>query len=263
MSRTGGGRGSGGSRSSEKGGSTDISLRGAFLTGVSVVVPVLVTLYVLSIAVNFLFDALSPMVGVMESLGVGGEEGVLLARALSVFLLVGAILVTGLVTRFRFGKRAVSYFDGVVESIPGVGAVYTSFRQMGNVLLESDNNSFQEVYLVEFPYDDSYVLGFQTADTVEDIENTAEEDMKTVFLPLAPNPMMGGFLAHLPKERLLEVDMTVEEGVRSIATLGIATSDGDGDREAEEAPIDLRQVVDEYVDMPPVAEEEDDEEQRG
>jgi uncharacterized membrane protein len=236
----------GGSRSSEKGGSTEISLRGAFLTGVSIVVPVIITVYVLSIAVDFLFDALSPMVGVMESLGIAGQEGALLARALSVFLLVGAIFVTGLVTRFRFGKRAVGYFDGVVEAIPGVGAVYTSFRQMGNVLLDSDNNSFREVYLVEFPYDDSYVLGFQTADTLEDIENTVEEDMKTVFLPLAPNPMMGGFLAHVPKERLIEVDMTVEEGVRSIATLGIATSTEDEDR--KDVPIDLREVVERHVD---------------
>lgn len=187
----------------------------------------------------------------------------MLARALSVFLLVGAILVTGLVTRFRFGERAVDYFDGVVESIPGVGAVYTSFRQMGNVLLESDNNSFQEIYLVEFPHDDSYVLGFQTAETLDEIEDTAGEDMKTLFLPLAPNPMMGGFLAHIPKERVLEVEMTVEEGVRSIATLGIATSSEDGATEAEETPIDLRKVVDEYVEVPSVTEEEDDEEQSG
>lgn len=236
------------------------SLRGAFLTGVSIVVPVLITVYVLSIAVDFLFDALSPMVGAMESLGITGEEGVLLARALSIFLLVGAILVTGLVTRFRFGERAVNYFDGVVESIPGVGAVYTSFRQMGNVLLESDNNSFQEVYLVEFPYDDSYILGFQTAETLDEIEETAGENMKSLFLPLAPNPMMGGFLAHIPEERVLEVDMTVEEGVRSIATLGIATS-GEDEAADDEALIDLRKVVNEYVEITSVTEEDGEREE--
>ncbi|MDZ7687698.1 MAG: DUF502 domain-containing protein [Halobacteriales archaeon] len=251
------GTGGGGSRSSEKDGSTYGSLRGAFLTGVSIVVPVLVTLYVLSIAVDFLFGALSPLVGVMESLGVGGEEGVLLARALSVFLLLGAILVTGLVTRFRFGERAVSYFDGVVASVPGVGAVYTSFRQMGDVLLESDNQSFQEVYLVEFPYDESYFIGFQTADTVDDLEDAVGEDLVSLFLPLAPNPMMGGFLAHIPKERVIDVDMTVEEGVRSVATLGIATA-GDEEAGTDEVPVDLREVVDEYV-VPPTEDGEDEE----
>jgi uncharacterized membrane protein len=243
MSGTGGKQ----TRSSEENVSRYRSLRGAFLTGVSIVVPVLITVYVLSIALRFLFDALSPVVGVIGGLGIGGqEEGVLLARALSVVLLVGAILLTGLVTRFRFGERAVGYFDGVVEAIPGVGAVYTSFRQMGNVLLESDNDSFREVYLVEFPYDDSYVLGFQTADTLDEIEKTSGEDMKSLFLPLAPNPMMGGFLAHIPEDRVLEVDMTVEEGVRSIATLGIATSSEDEDR--KDVPIDLREVVERHVD---------------
>ena len=239
--------------------SRQISLRGAFLTGVSIVVPVLVTVYVLSIAVDFLFGALSPLVGVMESLGVGGEEGVLLARGLSVFLLLGAIIVTGLVTRFRFGERAVNYFDGVVEAIPGVGAVYTSFRQMGDVLLESDNQSFQEVYLVEFPYDDSYVIGFQTSETHDEIEDAAgEENMLSLFLPLAPNPMMGGFLAHVPKERVIDVDMTVEEGVRSVATLGIATA-SDEDPGDDGTPIDLREVVDEYVEVPGVTEDEEGE----
>jgi len=241
-------------------GSRQISLRGAFLTGVSIVVPVLVTVYVLSIAVDFLFGALSPMVGVMESLGVGGEGGVLLARALSVFLLIGAIIITGLVTRFRFGKRAVNYFDGVVEAIPGVGAVYMSFRQMGDVLLESDNQSFQEVYLVEFPYDDSYVIGFQTAETHDEIEDAAgKEKMLSLFLPLAPNPMMGGFLAHIPKERVLDVDMTVEEGVRSVATLGIATGESGEETDVEGTPIDLREVVDEYVEVPGVTEDEESE----
>jgi len=248
----------GGQPSSEGETSKYKSIRGAFLTGVSIVVPVLVTVYILSIAVDFLFGALSPVVGFMESLGVGGEEGVLLARALSVILLLGAILVTGFVTRFRFGERAVNYFDGFVEAIPGVGAVYTSFRQMGDVLIESDNQSFQEVYLVEFPYDNSYVIGFQTADTLNDIENAAEEDMVSLFLPLAPNPMMGGFLAHIPKKRVIDVDMTVEEGVRSVATLGIVTS-RDGEAGMEGTPIDLREVVDEYVDMPPVTEDEESE----
>lgn len=248
------GTGSGGSPGEKR--SKYRSLRGAFLTGVSIVVPVLVTVYVLSIAVEFLFGALSPVVGVLGSLGIGGEEGVLIARALAVTLLLVAILVTGLVTRFRFGKRAVDYFDGVVESVPGVGAVYTSFRQMGDVLLESDNQSFREVYLIEFPYDGSYVIGFQTAETLDDIENATQEEMLTLFVPLAPNPMMGGFLAHIPKERVIDVDMTVEEGVRSIATLGIATVDGDRERGVEGTPIDITEVVDEYVDVSSLTDDE-------
>jgi uncharacterized membrane protein len=233
-------------------------VRGAFLTGVSIVVPVLVTAYVLSIAADFLFSALSPVVGVMEELGIGGKEGVLLARGLSVLLLLGAIFVTGLVTRFRFGERAVSYFDGFIEAIPGVGAVYTSFRQMGDVLVEGDGQNFQEVYLVEFPYDDSYVIGFQTAETLEEIEKTTEENMKSLFLPLAPNPMMGGFLSHIPEHRVLEVDMTVEEGVRSVATLGIATTNEDKDIGFDEHSTDLQGVVENYVEFPSVKDRDDE-----
>ena len=251
--------GTGGRSRSPEEGSRYRNLRGAFLTGVSIVVPVLVTVYVLSIAAEFLFGALSPVVDIMANLGIGGEEGVILTRLIAILLLLLAILVTGLVTRFRFGEQAVNYFDGFVEAIPGVGAVYTSFRQMGDVLVESDSQNFQEVYLVEFPYDDSYVIGFQTAETHDEIKESAgEKNMMSLFLPLAPNPMMGGFLAHIPKERVLEVDMTVEEGVRSVATLGIATESRDEDIGFDDPPTDLREAVDEYVDMPSATEDEDD-----
>jgi len=219
-----------------------------------VVVPLVITFYVLSIAVGFLFGVLSPFINVMEGLGLDGEEGAIIARVLAVSLLTIVIFVTGFVTRFRLGKRAVSYFDALVESVPGLGAIYASFRQMGDVLLESDNQSFREVYLVEFPYDDSYVIGFQTTETVGGIEEVTDEEMLTLFLPLAPNPMMGGFLAHIPEDRVFDIDMTVQEGIRSIATLGIAT--GKGTETEIQPPVDLRGVVDEYAES--LSEEKDD-----
>jgi uncharacterized membrane protein len=204
--------------------STYRNLRKAFLTGVSIVVPVIVTVYVLKIAFDFLFGALGPLVGLIEGVGVVGDEGVLIARGIALFILLGAILGVGSVTRLSYGERAVGYFDEFVEAVPGIGAVYTSFRQMGNVLLDGEAESFREVYLVEFPYDGCYVLGFRTADAVEAVEEATGDEMVTLFLPLAPNPMMGGFLAHIPEERVLELDMTVEEGVRSVATLGIGVT---------------------------------------
>jgi hypothetical protein len=53
--------------------------------------------------------------------------------------------------------------------------------------------------------------------------------MKTLFLPLAPNPVMGGHLVHLPEDRVIDVEMTVEEGIRTVVTSGVAISDADGD----------------------------------
>ncbi|MGK2230768.1 MAG: putative membrane protein [Methanobacteriota archaeon] len=238
--------------------STYTKLRKAFLTGVSIVVPAVVTLYVLKIAFDFLFGALSPLVGLIEGLGAIGDEGTLIAKALALVLLVGAIFAVGSAMRLSYGERAVGYFDEVVEAVPGIGAVYTSFRQMGDVLLDGDAESFREVYLVEFPYDGCYVVGFQTSEPPESFEDATGEDMVTLFLPLAPNPMMGGFLAHMPKENVVEVDMTVEEGVRSVATLGIGVADDD--ETGVDDDIDVKKVLGRYEEK--VLNRDDDERNR-
>jgi len=86
------------------------------------------------------------------------------------------------------------------------------------------------VKLVEFPHDDVYVLGFETNRSPMPVQAAANVDgMTTLFLPLAPNPVMGGFLAHIPDERVRDLEMSVEAAVSVIITSGIATDDPEGE----------------------------------
>ncbi|MFB6164231.1 MAG: DUF502 domain-containing protein [Haloarculaceae archaeon] len=134
------------------------------------------------------------------------------------------IVIVGLLARNHYGERLIEYFDALIGAIPGIGSIYQSFRRMGDVMLESSVDNFQEVVLVEFPYDDVYVLGFKTNEaSVPIVKATGEADVSTLFLPLAPNPVMGGFLAHVPTERVMDVDMSVDQAVSTIITSGIAT----------------------------------------
>jgi uncharacterized membrane protein len=205
-------------------------LREALLTGVAVVVPILVTLYVLSVAVGVMGDLLEPLQLVLAELGLTPDASDLIVDIVgAAFILVLTVLV-GLAATFQSGEQVLEYFDKALERIPGVGAVYKSFRQMSDVMLESDADNFQSVKLVEFPHQNAYTLGFSTVDTPEPIARAAgHEEMQTLFLPLAPNPVMGGHLTHIPKDRVEDVDMTVEEGMRAIVTMGVAISGGDGD----------------------------------
>jgi uncharacterized membrane protein len=101
---------------------------------------------------------------------------------------------------------------------------------MGDVLLESGVENFREVKLVEFPRDGIYVLGFVTNHAPSPVQRSAQvEGMSTLFLPLAPNPVMGGFLTYIPDERIRDVDLSVEDAVRTIVTSGIATEEPEGD----------------------------------
>jgi uncharacterized membrane protein len=113
-----------------------------------------------------------------------------------------------------------------VESIPGVGSVYTGFDRMSEVMLDGDARSFREVKLVEFPHAGVYSLAFQTASVPDATPPGADEEgMLVLFVPLAPNPVMGGFMVCVPEDQVHDVDMTVEEAFRAIVTSGVAMPD--------------------------------------
>ncbi|MFB6121453.1 MAG: DUF502 domain-containing protein [Halobacteriaceae archaeon] len=226
-------------------------------TGVAVVVPLVITVYVLKAAYDFLVDTIDPFVRlvnyVLPSVGladlplVGGLlvwlfdlPGLsLVSQFASLLVMLGVIGFVGILARNRYGEHLIESFEGAVMAVPGIGSVYKSFRRMSDVMMESDASNFQDVKLVEFPYRDVYVIGFVTNDTPPAVEEAAgEEEMQTLFLPLAPNPFMGGHLTNVPTDRILDVDMTVEEGVRTIITTGIATPQGDGDEEMAELGVD-------------------------
>lgn len=212
------------------------------LTGIVVIVPLVVTLYVLKAAFDFIAGALKPFIqilqyaGLIESVqefglveflvtvGIYTDVVDFLTTITALVILLGIIVFVGLLARNRYGEQMIDYFDRVIGAIPGVGSIYGSFRRMGDAMLESSVDNFQEVVLVEFPYDDVYVLGFKTNEaSVPIIAATGESEVTTLFLPLAPNPVMGGFLAHVPSDRVMPVDMTVDEAVSTIITSGIAT----------------------------------------
>jgi uncharacterized membrane protein len=104
-------------------------------------------------------------------------------------------------------------------------------------LLEGDTENFQEVVLVEFPKEGSYSLAFQTSHPPAQVKAaTGDEDMLTVFMPMGPNPFMGGFILHLAQEEVYEIDLSVKEGISSIVSFGVAVEIDD---HSEDIPIDL------------------------
>ncbi|MFB6142464.1 MAG: DUF502 domain-containing protein [Halorientalis sp.] len=200
-------------------------VRDAMITGTAVVIPALVTLVVLGFVVNFVSALLNPVVDLAE--GLLGLQSVpdLAVKGVAVVAILAGILAIGLgAQRGPAGERRFeSTFDQWMARIPGIGPLYTSFNEMSELLLESDTESFREVKLVEFPERGSYSVAFLTAETPENVRAaTGHDEMETLFLPMAPNPVMGGYVIHVAADRVVDVDMTVEEGIRSIVTSGVA-----------------------------------------
>jgi uncharacterized membrane protein len=208
-------------------------------------IPVIVTLYIVSIAIGFIRNALDPFIqilqwaGVIQRIEAGGLVQLLLeigiysdvvafvSELIAITVLVLVIAIVGVVGRHRYGQRVVDVFDLMISSIPGVGTVYKSFRRMGDVVLDEQDDKFQEVKLVQCFDENVYVLGFKTGNSPVTIEeSTGHEEMVSMFLPLAPNPVTGGLLTYIPKSDVHDIDMTIEEGIQNILTSGVATEKG-------------------------------------
>ncbi|QPV62995.1 DUF502 domain-containing protein [Halosimplex litoreum] len=219
------------------------TVRQVFITGAALTIPILITVMILAFVVNFILQAISPVVDlVSEQYGVGTNLDPIVMELLAVLTLVTLIFVIGLVAEARSGNGFERVFDTLMARIPGVGSVYTSFNEMTELLLSNDAESFREVKLVEFPREGSYSLAFVTADAPPTIgETTGHDDVTTLFMPLAPNPVMGGYVVHVSSDRVYDVDLTVEQGIRSIVTSGVATGER-GDDDSPEELVDLETI---------------------
>lgn len=208
-------------------------LQQILLSGLALTVPFFITALILVWVLNLVSNSLGPLAELL--LAVGPVDGMnrLLVEAIAASLVFGLIFVVGVIAQHgpetNLGRRV----DTLMEDLPGVGSIYTSVEQMSDVIVEGDTESFQEVKLVEFPREGSYSLAFLTADTPSEIENAAgEDDMQTVFVPMAPNPVMGGHLLNLPQERIHDVDLSVEAGMQAVMTTGLAIDESVQDESA-------------------------------
>lgn len=208
---------------------TYATVRSWLINGIAITIPLVVTIAVLTFVLNFILNILSPIVHAVAYLW-PNEPPTAVIQLTTLLSLVGSILLVGVAADFTSGERFSGAVHSTMESIPGVSTVYATVRRASDVLVDDDTEQFKEVKIVEFPHDDAYMLAFLTSDTPERIERAIDgQEMQTVMVPLGPNPTTNGFVMHVPTENVRDVDLSVEQAVRSIATLGVATDGVDDD----------------------------------
>ena len=215
---------------------SDQNLQRTFLTGIAVVIPLAVSAWVLLALFNFVGGVLSPISGVLSESGVESGTVVIIIQLLSVVLIGIVVLIIGTIAQQQVGENIIKTIDNYVTQLPGIGSVYQTTRQMSDLVLDpsEDGAQFREVKLVEFPVENTYTLAFLTSESPPESVAKAADRIRgdesvayqTVFLPMAPNPVMGGHLTHVPVSRIEDVDMTVEQAVQYILTTGIVNTDG-------------------------------------
>ncbi len=186
-------------------------IRNRFVSGVLVLVPIAITIFVLRLVFallsGFLMPVLKPFVGDFPAWAV-----YLLAVA-STLLLIYAM---GSLTAFMIGRRLLNLAEQILLHVPLIKTIYSASKQVVNTFSASNRETFKETVIVEFPRTGSYAVGFITGT----ILNPAGAPLYRVFVPTTPNPT-SGFLILLPPDQVMHTDMTVEDGVKMIVSGGV------------------------------------------
>jgi uncharacterized membrane protein len=139
---------------------------------------------------------------------------------LGVLLALTVLLVTGLVVVHFLGHKLVSVLEGHLGRIPIVGAIFRGSKQLVETVLAPGSKSFRKVVLIRWPHRDSRAIAFVTGSSLGEVQEKTEEDLVCVFLPTTPNPT-SGFILMVPRQDLVELEMTVDEAFRMVVSLGV------------------------------------------
>jgi len=139
---------------------------------------------------------------------------------LGVLLSLLIIFVTGVIAANFFGRRLVNLWEAILARIPLVRSVYSAVKQVTETLFAPGGQSFRKVLLVEYPRRGLWTLAFQTGTDIGEAQERTGEDVVNVYLPTTPNPTSGFFLM-IPRRDVVELDMSVDEGLKMIISMGV------------------------------------------
>ncbi len=187
-----------------------------FITGLLIWVPLVITGWVLSMIVSTLDQSLRLL---PESIHPEHLVGFAIPGAGAVLTLL-MILLTGLLATNFIGQKLVVWWEKLLARIPVVNSVYNSVKQVSDTLFSPNGNAFRKALLVRYPHQDSLTIAFMTGQPGGDVINHLEGDYVSVYVPTTPNPTSGFFLM-MPAKDVIELDMTVDEALKYIISMGV------------------------------------------
>lgn len=193
------------------------ALKTWFLTGLLVLVPLGITLWVLSLVIGTMDQSLAllPEAWRPDQLLFGKR-----VTGLGAILTLLCILLVGLLAHNFIGQRLVRWWEALLGHIPVVGPIYTSVKQVSDTLLSSSGNAFRKALLVQYPREGSWTIAFLTGRPGGDVQNHLQGEYVSVYVPTTPNPTSGFFLM-MPKADTIELDMTVDAALKYIVSMGV------------------------------------------
>jgi uncharacterized membrane protein len=191
-------------------------MRKYFITGLLILVPLAITLWVLNLIISTMDQSLLLLPERWRPEALVGFN----IPGLGTILTLLIVFLTGLATRNFIGKQIVQGWELLLHRIPVVRSIYSSVKQVSDTLFSSSGNAFRKALLVQYPRQGSWTIAFLTGVPGGDVRNHLAGDYVSVYVPTTPNPTSGFFLM-MPRADVIELDMSVDEALKYIVSMGV------------------------------------------
>ncbi len=187
-----------------------------FITGLLVLVPLFITVWVISGLVGMMDQSLLLLPEAWRPKAQLGLE----IPGMGALLTLLIIFLTGLIATNFFGKRLILVWEALLARVPVVKSIYASVKQVSDTLFSDSGNAFRQAVLVQFPGPGTWTIAFVTGKPGGDVANHLSGDYVSVYVPTTPNPT-GGYFLMLPRADVVELDMSVDEALKYIISMGV------------------------------------------
>ena len=198
---------------SQKKRSIFVKFRNYFITGVVVLIPISITIYLMLFIIRISSNIIPKEINPNHYLpyNIPGVE-----------ILIAIIIITfiGWLSLSFIGKRMLVIINNLLKKIPILRTIYSAIVQMTETFTTGDRNR-KNVVLVEYPRKGSWAVGFATKENSGEMSNKTKKNLVNVFIPTTPNPT-SGFLLMFPKDEVIYLDLTFEEASKFIVSAGTA-----------------------------------------
>lgn len=213
-------------------------MRSNFLTGLVVIAPVGLTIWLIWSVVGWIDGFVLPLVPnsyqpdrVLQDL-LGLDPSVQIdVRGIGVVIFLLFTIIVGWMAKGLIGRSLISFAEGLVERTPVVRSIYSGIKQISETVFAQSERSFEKACLIEYPRQGIWAIGFISTNTKGEIAARGNDGqpMLSIFLPTTPNPT-SGFLLFVPETDVIKLDMTVEEAAKLVISAGLVYPNGKDDQ---------------------------------
>lgn len=186
-----------------------------FITGLLVLVPLIITVWVLSTLINTLDQSLLLLPEAWRPKAYFGLE----IPGLGALLTLLIIFVTGVIATNIFGQQLIVLWESLLSRVPVVKSIYSSVKQVSDTLFSDSGNAFRKAVLVQYPREGSWTIAFITGVPGVDVSSHLQGEYVSIYVPTTPNPTSGFFLI-LSKSDVIELEMSVDQALKYIISMG-------------------------------------------